>query len=161
MSRFAKLKPSKSVVGILFIAVTALVTQVPTACASPDGLTGSMSREEATAYCDKHEPDLGIYCTDVYGAPTKERALSSLVSEYCSWIDRRSQTGWSAPFRIDNTANGPAIVSVSFTESMAEMSKFYDRVRDKGLMPDSAPESFPVALSEKNWWREGCWVIDN
>ncbi len=159
MSRFATLKSSKSAV-TLFTALMALaVAQAPVACATPDDASpGFMS--DATEYCEEHEPDLGIYCTDVYEASSKEKALSGLVSEYCSWIDRRAQNGWAAPFRIDQTANGPAIVSVSFTQSMAEMSEFYDRVRTQGILPDSAPKSFDLALSENNWWREGCWVIN-
>lgn len=158
MSRFATLKSSKPVATLFAALMALIVAQAPVACATPDDASpGFMS--DATAYCEEHEPDLGIYCNDVYEAPSKEEALSRLVNEFCGWIDRRAQTGWAAPFRIEQTASGPAIVSVSFTQSMAEMSEFYDRVRDQGMLPDSAPVSFDLALSEHSWWREGCWVI--
>lgn len=163
MSRFSKLKSSKSVASTMFMMIAAFfISQVPVACANPaDASSAPMDREVAREYCEEHEPDFKMECMDVRTVATKEQALNGFVLSFCDYMSRNVMTGHGGVFRMDFAPDGPSVVAVSWTTLVEKQSAYYNKVREQGFFPESAPKDFASALVQKNWWREGCWMFVN
>lgn len=176
MSRFAKLKPSKTVtVGIactvvLVVAVTLFTlwsqgrTLPPTDLVQTPSTETSAPLPEPTAEPVKESPAPGFmtwedaidycdefesenpYCHDLHYGPTKAEAMGSMVSSFCFSMYLYNQGGHVSTFKLEQRPEGLVIVDDLLTARLRDFAGFYAQAKQRGQLPESAPIDAAEAL---------------